>query len=151
MKLKIKDRNGKIYRVTDEAPAAPKKACRDADDLDKDEVALLKKLVPHIEELIALLKVEQDEHDEESFDADKVEESEEESEETVEEEFVEDDDCADEVDETEETEETEEVEKIHDSKKAFGAIERKKVIDSDPELLQADEIALAWEKRYGGK
>lgn len=150
MKLKIKDRSGKIYRVTDEAPAAPapKKACRDADDLDKDEIALLKKLVPHIEELIGLLKVEQEEHDEESFDAEEVE-ADEESEETAEEEFVEDDACSEEVEETEEEEEA--VEKIHDSKKAFGAIERKKVTDSDPELLQADEIALAWEKRYGGK
>lgn len=147
MKLILKDREGKIHRIVDNTNKETRGKCQDASELSDDEIALLKKLVPHIEELITLLEVEKDEHDSD-FDGEDIDEQvteesfEAEGELTEDEETVEDD-----VVDEEET-----VEKIHDSKKSFGSIERKNVTDSvDDEISNDQEIAIAWAKRYGGK
>ena len=98
--------------------------------LNKDEIIALKKLAPVVDKLVDLLKVEEKEHEGMTEDED---------EEEVEEEITHDED---------EEEVIETCTKAHDSKKSFGALEKKQKIDDSADLV--DEISNAWAKRYGG-
>lgn len=156
MKLKVKDSKGKILKVTDACVEDDEK---EAEELTKADVKKLKRLLPHLDDLLQLLELEQQEHDKDFFDdeiesvinaeavkaekedADDVDETEEA---VVEEEKVEDDDA-------ELKAQTQNVKTVNDSKKSFGAIERRKVADSiETEIDRDNEVALAWAKRYNG-
>lgn len=143
MKLKVKDTRGRIFKVTDEAPV--EKQVKDADELSADEIKKLKRLIPHLDDLLVLLETEKAEHGEdfekESFDVEEDEDVE------VKEDVQ--DECIEEV-EAEEVED-DEPETIHDSKMSFGATERKKVSDAaNYEIDRDQEVAQAWAKRYNG-
>lgn len=145
MKLKVKDTRGRIFKVTDEAPV--EKPVKDAAELSADEIKKLKRLIPHLDDLLVLLETEKAEHGEdfekESFDVEEDEDVE------VKEEDVQDE-CVEEV-EAEEEIEDDESEVIHDSKMSFGATERKKVSDAaNSEIDRDQEVARAWAKRYNG-
>ena len=154
MKLKVKDTNGRVFHVSDECV----ETIEDTEDTklqDKDEefsaeeIKLLKKLIPHLDELLNLLEIE-DADDHSEFDSDEIEvESEEETEETSEDVI---EDSEPEAEETVEDDEEAEVKVVHDSKKSFGSIERRGIQDSVvDEIERNNEIANAWAKRYGGK
>lgn len=96
--------------------------------LNKEEIVALKKLAPVVDKLVDLLKVEEKEHEAIAED-----------EEEVEEEIT----CDEDEEEVIET-----CTKAHDSKKSFGALEKKQKIDDSADLV--DEISNAWAKRYGG-
>lgn len=120
-------------------------------DFTKEEVKSLKKLLPHMDELLMMLEVSDKEEDlngeeigaDEDEDIEKIELEEEE-------EFVEDDcDVEDEEEEEEKVFKKEEV--VRDSKRSFGSIERKRTQDSEPEIDAQEEIAESFRKYYGGK
>lgn len=149
MKLKVKDNKGRIFRVSDECTDTETEVKDETEsELTAAEIKKLKKLIPHMDDLLQLLEIEEKEHDTD-FAGDELE-SETEVEEEEKTETVEDD-CPDDDIEVEEEEETETVEKFHDSKKSFGATERRKVSDSvETEIEKDNEVALAWAKRYNG-
>lgn len=156
MKLKVKDSKGKILKVTDACVEDDEK---DAEELTKADVKKLKRLLPHLDDLLQLLELEQQEHDKDFFDdeiesvinaeakkddVDKEDAEEETEEKVVEEEKVDDDDGELEA-------QTQNVKTVNDSKKSFGAIERRKVTDAvQTEIDRDNEVALAWAKRYNG-
>lgn len=102
----------------------------DDDALTPEEISALKSLAAVASDLVALVeKSKTSDEDEEIDDEDEDED--------------EDEDAL--LDEDEE--EVIETGKAHDSKKSFGAIQRK----SKPnDSLENDEVADAWAKRYGG-
>lgn len=147
MRFKIKDNRGDTYEVK-EIPAVKEFSnsvaknsapVRDEkEELTAAELKTLKKLLAKATELLALLKVEEKEHETEEFADDELEiASEKDEKEELKEEEIED---SEELDDT----------MINDSKKSFGSIEPKKIIDSN-ELDEDAEIAQAWANRYGGK
>lgn len=128
-KYHITDADGEQYFVEEvetaddeiiEAEAVPA--------LTDEEIATLRSLIERVPEIIALL-------DEEKADE---EEMPPEPEQGV--------DADEEVIDTDEEEE-EDDEPIHDSKKSFGSLAKKKAIVDDS---LTDDIAIAWAKRYGG-
>lgn len=152
MKLKVKDSKGRVFQVSDACIA--KDAEEKEDELSAADIKKLKRLIPHMDDLLQLLELEEQEHDKD-FASDEIDSDEEiekkDEEEEIKTEEVEDDSDI-EVEEDEEAEElTQNVKPVHDSKKSFGAIERRKVTDSvNMEIEQDNDIALAWAKRYGG-
>lgn len=148
MKLKVKDSKGKICRVADVCVAED--AENETEELSKADIKKLKRLIPHLDDLLQLLELEQQEHDKDFTDdeieaAVNMEEEEEAKEETVE------DDADVEVEEDEADELTQHIKPVNDSKKSFGAIEPRKVADSvDTDIDRDNEVALAWAKRYNG-
>lgn len=155
MKLKVKDSKGRILRVSDDCDMQD--ADEKEEELSKADVKKLKKLLPHLDDLLQLLEIEEQEHDKDfagdEIDSDMdidVEEKEEKKDEKVEDDAdieAEADDYEEEADE----DFTQKVKPVHDSKKSFGACERRKVTDSvDTDIEQDNEIALAWAKRYNG-
>lgn len=152
MKLKVKDTNGRVFHVSDECITEDTEDTKLQDkdeELSVEEIKKLKKLIPHLDELLNLLEMEAD--DESSkFDHDEIElEAEEETEEETEDVI---EDSEPECEETVEDDEEVETKVVHDSKKSFGSIERRPVKDSiDDEIERNKEIADAWAKRYGGK
>lgn len=139
MRLKVKDTRGRVFKVADDM--FEKQATKDAAELSSDEIKKLKKLIPHLDDLLVLLETENDDQDDD-FDKDTFEVEETEVEEDVK------DECVDELEvEDDETE----PETVHDSKMSFGATERKKPGDTlSAEIDRDKEVALAWEKRYNG-
>lgn len=101
-------------------------ATETAPALTDDEIKALKGLVARIPEIVDLL------------DGDKAEED------PIEDE---DDELEPEERVIDTEEEEDEEEKVHDSKKSFGAIERRKSTVDDSLV---DDIADAWTKRFGG-
>jgi hypothetical protein len=118
------------------APAeAPAEGAHDAETLTDEEIAALKGLAKVADKLIAMIGTtdscsDKDEEEEEEMH-DENEEEEEEEEEIV---------------DTDEENST----KTCDSKKSFGAIERKTTKTEDS-VEDAMDIDAAWAKRYGGK
>ena len=175
MKLRVTDKSGRLFRADMIEPKKNRVSDAEVSDKtlhDKDEelsaadIAKIKKLLPYLDDLLAMLDAGKDDGDFDKedleFDEDLEEvkdEAEEEEKEEVE--VVEDDEVKDACDDSceeseEESEETEEEAVVHDSKavaKSVGAIRRNKVNDSaasDSELDLDAEIAEAWNKRYGG-
>ena len=139
MKYRIKDEDGKeviveemndeeIEKVVDEEPITEEPT---SEALSPEEISALKRLAGVADKLVAMC--------EETTDA--LEEIQPEEAEEDEEEMVEDE---------EENPEEEIIDtKAHDSKKSFGAIEKKKT-SVDDSIDDDLEIANAWAKRYGG-
>ena len=103
----------------------------DDDALTPEEISALKSLAAVASDLVALVDKSKTSDEDEEID-DEDEELEDEDEETL-------------LDEDEE--EVIETGKAHDSKKSFGAIQRK---SKPKDSLEDDEVADAWAKRYGG-
>ena len=103
----------------------------DDDALTPEEISALKSLAAVASDLVALVEKSKTSDEDEEID-DEDEELEDEDEEAL-------------LDEDEE--EVIETGKAHDSKKSFGAIQRK---SKPKDSLVDDEIADAWAKRYGG-
>ena len=103
----------------------------DDDTLTPEEISALKSLAAVASDLVALVEKSKTSDEDEEID-DEDEELEDEDEETL-------------LDEDEE--EVIETGKTHDSKKSFGAIQRK---SKPKDSLEDDEVANAWAKRYGG-
>lgn len=104
---------------------------RDDDALTPEEISALKSLAAVASDLVALVEKSKTSDEDEEID-DEDEELEDEDEEAL-------------LDEDEE--EVIETGKAHDSKKSFGAIQRK---SKPKDSLENDEVADAWAKRYGG-
>lgn len=102
----------------------------DDDALTPEEISALKSLAAVASDLVAL--VEKSKTSDEDEEIDDEDEDEDEDEEAL-------------LDEDEE--EVIETGKAHDSKKSFGAIQRK---SKPKDSLEDDEVANAWAKRYGG-
>lgn len=100
----------------------------DDDALTPEEISALKSLAAVAPDLVALVEKSKTSDEEEIVDED----------EEIDNEEVEDEDEEEEVIETG---------KAHDSKKSFGAIQRK---SKPKDSLEDDEVATAWAKRYGG-
>lgn len=106
----------------------------DDDALTPEEISALKSLAAVAPDLVALVeKSKTSDEDEEIDDEEELEDEDED----------EDEDAL--LDEDEE--EVIETGKAHDSKKSFGAIQRK---SKPKDSLEDDEVANAWAKRYGG-
>ena len=103
----------------------------DDDALTPEEISALKSLAAVASDLVALVEKSKTSDEDEEID-DEDEELEDEDEEAL-------------LDEDEE--EVIETGKAHDSKKSFGAIQRK---SKPKDSLENDEVADAWAKRYGG-
>lgn len=140
-KYRITDADGEQYEVeeveevkgVDEEPIPEAEPAGD-DTLSPDEIAALKKLAAAADQLIALIGTQ---------DACKDE-----GEEEIEEETIEEDGEEIEEDETDEQlVDTDEKVKGCDSKRSFGAIEKKSV-KADDSLV--DDVSDAWAKRFGG-
>lgn len=155
MKLKVKDSKGRIFQVSDACVAND--AEEKDEELSKADIKKLKRLLPHLDDLLQLLEIEEQEHDKD-FSGDDIESGIEIDETEEGEEKVEDDaDVEAEADDYEEEAKadaedlTQRIKPVHDSKKSFGATERRKVTDSiDIEVERDNEVALAWAKRYNG-
>lgn len=165
MKFKITDECGKDFSVEKkdialpnprrfkEEPAQKSSPCRDAEEKDftEDEVKLLKKLLKKADALLDLLK---DDKDAEKDDKEEKEADEEEAEEKISvEEFDADEELLEIPEDEDGVQDSEDVEDedgvtAHDSKKSYGAIERKSTVDDSIDI--DTEIAQAWAKRYGG-
>lgn len=103
----------------------------DDDALTPEEISALKSLAAVAPDLVALVEKSKTSDEDEEIDDDDEE--------------VEDEDEEALLDEDEE--EVIETGKAHDSKKSFGAIQRK---SKPKDSLEDDEVANAWAKRYGG-
>lgn len=103
----------------------------DDDALTPEEISALKSLAAVASDIVALVEKSKTSDEDEEID-DEDEELEDEDEEAL-------------LDEDEE--EVIETGKAHDSKKSFGAIQRK---SKPKDSLEDDEVADAWAKRYGG-
>lgn len=101
----------------------------DDDALTPEEISALKSLAAVAPDLVALVEKSKTSDEEEIVDED---------------EEIEDEEALLDEDEEEEVIETG---KAHDSKKSFGAIQRK---SKPKDSLEDDEVATAWAKRYGG-
>lgn len=165
MKFKIKDECGKTFdlekkdlpnlrRFKEESKAPIKDEAEK--DFTADEIKLLKKLLEKADDLLDLLKEaeKEDKAEEKEKDEDEDEEVEEESEDEVEvgeldsdEELLSIPEEEEGVTDSDESDEDEGV-KAHDSKKSFGAIEKKSTVEDS--ISRDEEIAQAWAKRYGG-
>ena len=154
MKLKVKDSKGKILKVVDACVATDAEG--ETEELTKTDIKKLKRLLPHLDDLLQLLELEEQEHDKDFVDdeiegvinaeANKKEEDGEDGEEK---------DVKDGTIDGEDDDElkalTQNVKAVNDSKRSFGAIERRKVTDSlETEIDRDNEVALAWAKRYNG-
>ena len=141
-KFIIKDEEGKQFEVTeasdeeiveaekhDEEPFAEK-----TEELfASEEIAALKELAKHSEELIKLLAVEKKEHEAVSEAADGCEEAEE----------------TEDAEPSEEKKEEEVIEvKPTDSKASVGAIEKKAINKVDDSFDKETEISNAWSNRF---
>lgn len=130
--VKDKDEGYEVEEITEEPTKDEDEIVeevKDEESLTPEEISALKGLAAHASELVALIEKcnatdeDEDEDDEEAL-----------------------------LDEDEDVEEDEEEEvvdtsKARDSKKSFGAIQKKaKPADS----IEEDEVANAWAKRYGG-
>lgn len=123
------------YEVTEveetEQPAPTAETKDDASELTADEITALKSLAAAAPKIMAMIEktetTDEDEDEEglETCDADPEED----------------------IDEKEETIIETEKKPTHDSKRSFGANEKKQTVDDSVE----DEISVAWAKRYGGR
>lgn len=136
-KYYIKDDDDREYEVIESDISEDVDETPDVEEvtaLSEEDIDALKRLAAVADQLIALVQT-QDASAEEPV------------EEPVEEPLTDED--PEEVDEVDETEETEEVvDTCKDSKRSFGALEKKK-IKADDSLN--DEVSDAWAKRFGGK
>ena len=139
MKYRVKDVDGNAYEVeemiekdSEKNDAETKTDNNDANALSDDEISALKSLAAVAPKILDLLKVEEEEHTE---NTDLIDEDT-------------DEDKDDETMDDEVVETSEENKKpAHDSKRSFGAIEKKTVVNDS---VEDDDIAKAWAKRYGG-
>ena len=131
-KYRIIDEEGDRYEVeemeVEEAPVEETDACEECKDEDvvltSDEIATLKKLLPYVDAILAMVEPK---------------------EEGVEEEEAEEVEAVDE--DTEEVVDTDEVKKTCDSRSSVGAIEKTKTIVDDS---LEDEVSQSWAKRFNG-
>lgn len=140
VKFRITDEDGQDYlveEVSDEKEMS-KSPINEKDENTEDilsdyEIASLKKLASHADELLKLLKVEEKEH--EATEDEDIEKEDEDIEEVLKEDIV---------DTEKETKKD-----MSDSKASFGSIVKKSTKDSNIDYNL--EIENAWSKRYGGK
>jgi hypothetical protein len=142
-KFHVKDEDGEVFEVeeldeitpasaTDPAPES-KPEVNDDNGLSDDEISALKGLAAIAPKLMKLVE----------NTADACEDKEELDDE------CEDPKVDDEDEQIEEVIDTDEKTKPRDSKKSFGAIERKK--KTNDSIKDAIDIETAWTRRYGGK
>lgn len=160
MKCRVKKLNDKSFKVVDAGNDEKEKS-----EFTAEEIKTIRKLLPHMDELMVLLEIDEKDED---FDKDEIgvevkEEVDGDEDEEVEkidleedDEFVEDDDSCEDKDVKDETFKkfVKKEEVVKDSARSFGSIERKKKVkDSaeDQEIDRQNEIAEAWKKYYGGK
>lgn len=164
MKFKITDENGRDFSVEKTEEKAPelrrfkdepeKKEVAPQCDAEKkeltdDELKLLRKLLKKADALLELV-----EDDEDADKDDKEEEAEDDKDAAAATEEFDSDEELLEISEDEEgiqdSESCEDEDGVcaHDSKKSYGAIERKSTVDDSIDI--DTEIAQAWAKRYGG-
>lgn len=160
MKCRVKKLNDKSFKVVDAENDEKEKS-----EFTAEEIKTIRKLLPHMDELMVLLEIDEKDED---FDKDEIgvevkEEVDEDEDGEVEkidleedDEFVEDDDSCEDKDVKDETFKkfVKKEEVVKDSARSFGSIERKKKVkDSaeDQEIDRQNEIAEAWKKYYGGK
>lgn len=160
MKCRVKKLNDKSFKVVDAENDEKEKS-----EFTAEEIKTIRKLLPHMDELMVLLEIDEKDED---FDKDEIgvevkEEVDGDEDEEVEkidleedDEFVEDDDSCEDKDVKDETFKkfVKKEEVVKDSARSFGSIERKKKMkDSaeDQEIDRQNEIAEAWKKYYGGK
>lgn len=160
MKCRVKKLNDKSFKVVDAGNDEKEKS-----EFTAEEIKTIRKLLPHMDELMVLLEIDEKDED---FDKDEIgvevkEEVDEDEDGEVEkidleedDEFVEDDDSCEDKDVKDETFKkfVKKEEVVKDSARSFGSIERKKKMkDSaeDQEIDRQNEIAEAWKKYYGGK
>lgn len=160
MKCRVKKLNDKSFKVVDAENDEKEKS-----EFTAEEIKTIRKLLPHMDELMVLLEIDEKDED---FDKDEIgvevkEEVDEDEDGEVEkidleedDEFVEDDDSCEDKDVKDETFKkfVKKEEVVKDSARSFGSIERKKKMkDSaeDQEIDRQNEIAEAWKKYYGGK
>ena len=128
--FRIKDEDGAEYKVEE---VEKQDACETKDEatpLSEEEIAALRKLLPHIDKLVTLTEVKTE--DTTDLPEDKLN----------------DEDDLDEEDlDAEKEEEVVDTDKIHDSKKSVGSLEKRKVVANDSVDVQ-DDINTAWAKRY---
>ena len=139
-KYLVKDEDeGVIVTELDEEPEKKtedediEEEVHDDDALTPEEISALKSLAAVAPDLVALVEKSKTSDEEEIVDEEELEDENED----------EDEDAL--LDEDEE--EVIETGKAHDSKKSFGAIQRK---SKPKDSLEDDEVANAWAKRYGG-
>lgn len=157
MKLKVINPKGEVVK-----PVRMKDADKD-EELSASDIKKLKSLIPHMDELLQLLNLEESEHNadvaghelEQTLGQDDEEIDEEVDGEEVDvetkDEMVEDDMPCDEGDcEDEEFELERFAHGVHDSKKSLGSIERRRVVadSADDEIGRDNDVAKAWAKRY---
>ena len=135
-KFHVKDEDGEVFEVEeiDEAPESSQEI-EESVELTKDEILALKGLAVVSEKLMKLVADVEDackDEDEEEKEEKELEDGEEEKEE---------------IEEVIDSDEEEEI-KPRDSKKSFGAIERK--AKSQDSLDESLDVENAWAKRYGG-
>lgn len=145
-KFHVKDEDGEVFEVEelDEATPAPaadpepasKPEVNDDNGLSEDEISALKGLAAIAPKLMKLVEGTEDAcaEDEENEELDDE---------------CEDPKVDDEDEQIEEVIDTDEETKPRDSKKSFGAIERKK--KTKDSIEDAIDVETAWAKRYGGK
>lgn len=139
MKFYIKDEDENMYEV--EEVKSQNDGCGttvandDEAQLSSDEITALKSLAAVADKLMKLLDVEAEEHAATS-------ETEAEDDDGNEEQVYDTDEDIDEETKTV-------IKKASDSKKSFGAIEKRKFADTSYDKHEED-IANAWQKRYGG-
>ena len=127
--FRIKDEDGAEYKV-EEVEQDGSETKDEVTPLSEEEIAALRKLLPHIDKLVTLTEVKTE--DTTDLPEDKLN----------------DEDDLDEEDlDAEKEEEVVDTDKIHDSKKSVGSLEKRKVVANDSVDVQ-DDINTAWAKRY---
>ena len=138
MKFHVKDEDGEVFEVEEldeEVPATATPEVNDDIGLSDDEISALKGLAAIAPKLMKLVENTADaceDEDEEELDDE-----------------CEDPTVDDKDEQIEEVIDTDEETKPRDSKKSFGAIERKK--KTKDSIEDAIDVETAWAKRYGGK
>ena len=128
--FRIKDEDGAEYKVEEVEEQDASETKDEVTPLSEEEIAALRKLLPHIDKLVTLTEVKTE--DTTDLPEDKLN----------------DEDDLDEEDlDAEKEEEVVDTDKIHDSKKSVGSLEKRKVVANDSVDVQ-DDINTAWAKRY---
>ena len=128
--FRIKDEDGAEYKVEEVEEQDASETKDEVAPLSEEEIAALRKLLPHIDKLVTLTEVKTE--DTTDLPEDKLN----------------DEDDLDEEDlDAEKEEEVVDTDKIHDSKKSVGSLEKRKVVANDSVDVQ-DDINTAWAKRY---
>ena len=125
------------YEVIEEDVVEEEPVVEDeAEGLSDEEIMALKQLASVADQLIALIQAKEEPVEDEEIGEEEIVDA--------------DEDIVEDEDEFVEEKEEEVIDTCKkDSKRSFGALEKRRKLDSDPSLV--DEVSEAWAKRYGGK